>query len=221
MTPSAVAPGTASMADLRVDYMRGGLTELEAERDAIRQFERWFSEAVAAAVREPNAMTLSTVRADGQPSGRVVLLKGLDAGRFVFFTNYGSAKGRELAANPRAALVFFWAELERQVVVRGRVERVSREASLAYFKTRPLPSRLGAWASEQSQPISGRGELEERYAQLQRQHADGEVPLPPHWGGFALTPAEVEFWQGRASRLHDRLLYRREGAAWRITRLSP
>jgi pyridoxamine 5'-phosphate oxidase len=210
-----------STADLREQYMRTGLAEGDLDPDPVMQFGRWFDAAAAAGLFEPNAMTLATATPDGRPSARMVLLKGVDGGGFVFYTNYRSRKGRELAANPLAALVVHWAELRRQVRVEGRVERTSREESEAYFRTRPLGSRLGAWASEQSRVIAGRDALDRRVTELAARFDDGDVPLPPAWGGFRLVPDAIEFWQGRPDRLHDRLRYRREAGVWTVERLAP
>jgi pyridoxamine 5'-phosphate oxidase len=214
------------LADLRIDYMRETLDETDVAPDPHRQFEHWFDEAVKAQVPEPNAMTLATVGADRQPAARIVLLKGFDARGFVFFTNYASRKGRELAACERAALLFFWAELERQVRIEGLVEKVPDAESAEYFAGRPHASRLGAWASPQSEPIAGRAALEARFAEAEARfrEAGDHVPRPPHWGGYLLAPAVFEFWQGRQSRMHDRVRYRRDPAhpgAWAIDRLAP
>jgi pyridoxamine 5'-phosphate oxidase len=211
----------SSIADLRREYARATLDERQVAADPFTMFSSWFAEALAAEVPEPNAMTLATATAEGLPSARVVLLKGIDPRGFVFFTDYRSRKAKELAANPNAALCFFWQELERQVRIVGRVERISAEETDAYFQSRPVGSRLGAWASEQSRALVSRAELEERLREVQMRYPDGQVPTPPHWGGFRLSPVEVEFWQGRASRLHDRVRYLRHDAAWRIERLSP
>jgi pyridoxamine 5'-phosphate oxidase len=208
--------------DLRIDYGRGQLLENEVAADPMTQFGRWFDEAVAAKLPEPNAMTLATADSTGFPSARIVLLKGFDHAGFTFFTNYESRKGQELAANPRAALCFYWQPMERQVRVEGSVERVSREESETYFRTRPQSAQVGAWASRQSRVIPDRTLLEAAEQQLQQQYADKVVPLPEFWGGYRVVPSAVEFWLGRPSRLHDRIRYTREsGGTWHIERLSP
>ncbi|HOX89882.1 MAG TPA: pyridoxamine 5'-phosphate oxidase [Burkholderiaceae bacterium] len=208
------------IADIRTDYMRGALDEAHADPDPIRQFARWWDEVLKSEVLEPNAMTLATADEAGRPSVRTVLIKDFDAAGFVFYTNYESRKGRELAANPRAALLFFWRELERQVIVEGAVTRVDAAESDAYYASRPLPSRLGAWASPQSQPIPGKAWLLARAAEMGVRH--GLNPArPPHWGGYRLAPDRLEFWQGRPSRLHDRLAYTQNGGEWYRARLAP
>jgi pyridoxamine 5'-phosphate oxidase len=210
------------IANMRKEYMWAGLSETEVDADPLRQFQVWFEQALAANLLEPNAMTLATATPDGQPAARIVLLKAFDESGFTFYTNYEGRKGRELAANPRAALLFFWAELQRQVRIEGTVERVSEAESDAYFRGRPLGSRLGAWASHQSEVISGRDVLEDRARELARRFLEGEVPRPPFWGGFRVRPLSIEFWQGRPDRLHDRLRYQRmQPDGWRIERLSP
>ena len=210
-----------SYADLRKDYTLAGLAEKDLARDPFRQFEKWFAEAQAAKVPEPNAMVLASCTADGRPSTRTVLLKALDGRGFVFYTNYESCKGRELAGNARASLLFPWIAMERQVMVEGTVSRVTREESDAYFHSRPRLSQLAAWASNQSSVIGDRALLESAMKALEKQYAGTDVPLPPNWGGFRLAPESVEFWQGRRSRLHDRLRYRRDKEGWVIERLAP
>jgi pyridoxamine 5'-phosphate oxidase len=212
-----------TIADLRRDYARATLDRADLATDPLRQFTTWFTEAQRAEVPEPNAMTLATVRADGTPDARIVLLKGVDARGFTFFTDYRSQKGQDLTAHPQAALVFCWLELERQVRVRGTCLPLSREESAAYYQTRPLGSRIGAWASVQSSTIADRSVLEARVAELESQYSDSSPPsLPPHWGGFLVTPHELEFWQGRPSRLHDRWQYARAAdGTWDVARLSP
>ena len=198
------------------------LNEASVDPDPIKQFARWFGDATAAGLKLPNAMTLATATPDGGPSARVVLLKGFDADGFVFYTNYESQKGRELEANPRAALCFYWSGLDRQVRISGSVTKTTQEESEAYFHTRPVDSQLGAWASNQSAVIASRAALEEKMRQLMREYEGGEVPLPPYWGGYRLAPDVIEFWQSRLSRLHDRLRYRRQANGdWLIERLSP
>jgi pyridoxamine 5'-phosphate oxidase len=211
-----------SLADLRRDYVLQGLSESDVDADPFQQFRAWFSDALAAHLIEPNAMILATATKDGRPSARAVLLKGFDERGFVFYTNYESRKGQELAENPWAALVFLWEELERQIRIEGRVEKASSEESDAYFRSRPLGSRLSATLSHQSQVISSRGVLEHRLQELMVENANEDVPRPPYWGGYQLSPTSIEFWQGRPNRLHDRLRYRLlQDGKWLLERLSP
>jgi pyridoxamine 5'-phosphate oxidase len=211
-----------SISSLRSEYGRAELSEHSAAADPVDQFSRWFEEARACGAREVNAMSLATASGDGRPSTRIVLLKGFDASGFVFYTNYRSRKGRELTDNPFACALFFWVELERQVRIEGRVARVTAEESDRYFGERPREARLGAWASPQSEPLADRADLEARLERARARFADqADPPRPEHWGGFRIEPERVEFWQGRPSRLHDRLLYVRQGAAWQRSRLAP
>ena len=209
-----------NIADLRQEYMRAGLSEADADRDPLTQFERWFADALRAQLPLPNAMTLATVDAAGAPSARIVLLKGIERAGFVFYTNYRSRKARELEARGAACLVFMWSQLERQVRVDGTVERVEAHDSDAYFTSRPLGARLSAWASPQSERVKDRPTLEKSMQEARTRHGEAP-PRPPSWGGYRLLPEEIEFWQGRADRLHDRLLYARSAGGWRIERLAP
>lgn len=211
----------SNIADLRREYSSRALNEADADTDPIRQFSTWFAEAVKAELLDANAMTLATVSTAGDPAARIVLLKGFDDSGFVFFTNYESAKGRDLAAHPRACLLFFWRELERQVRITGAIEKVTQAESDEYFHSRPFESQVGAWASAQSTTVASRALLDARYAKLKAEYAGQVVPLPPFWGGYRVAANRMEFWQGRTSRLHDRLLYTREAGDWTRSRLSP
>lgn len=210
-----------SIADLRQDYTLQALVESEIDPDPFKQFQVWFDQAVQSQLPEPNAMTVATASKDGIPSARIVLLKGFDERGFVFYTNYNSDKGKQLVENPNAAIAFLWKELERQVRIVGTVEKIAPEESDAYFHSRPVGSQLGAWASDQSDVIRDRAVLEQRLADLKTQYEHKEIPRPPHWGGVRVKPTEIEFWQGRSNRLHDRLRYRRLENQWKIERLSP
>ena len=210
-----------AIADLRKDYTLEELSESEVDSSPFVQFQHWFDQAVEAQLPEPNAMTIATATKDGIPSARIVLLKGFDDRGFVFYTNYNSHKAQELIDNPHAALVFLWTELERQIRIVGSVEKISAEESDTYFYSRPIASRLGAWASEQSQVIVNRSVLEQRLEDLKAQYENQNIPRPSHWGGFRVKPVGIEFWQGRSSRLHDRLRYQLQNGEWMLDRLSP
>jgi pyridoxamine 5'-phosphate oxidase len=206
---------------MRKEYISTGLDKADVDHDPVVQFHVWFENAIDADLHEPNAMILATATGEGKPSARTVLLKGYDERGFVFYTNYEGRKAGELETNPECALLFYWGELERQVRVEGTVSRISEQESDAYFASRPRGSRLGAWASQQSRPVEHRSVLEERIRALEAEYEGREIPRPPFWGGYRVEPEEIEFWQGRESRLHDRLVYRREDGAWRMERLQP
>jgi len=208
--------------DIRSEYLSASLSEKDTHNDPIKQFEKWFNEALQAEVQEPTAMTLATATSDGRPSARIVLLKGFDSNGFVFYTNYLSRKGKEIAKNPLGAILFFWETLERQVRIEGVIEKVSREDSEKYFQTRPRASQLGAIASPQSQEIADREILEKKYGEAEAEYVDKDILKPSYWGGYVLKPRLVEFWQGRESRLHDRILYKKiDNKNWKKVRLAP
>jgi pyridoxamine 5'-phosphate oxidase len=211
-----------NIADLRQNYTRAGLSEADAAIDPFQQFHAWFQAALSAQILEPNAMTLATTTADGKPSARVVLLKDFDLRGFVFYTNYESLKAQQLSENPHAAIVFWWGELERQIRIEGRVEKVSPDESDRYFHSRPIASQIGAWASNQSRVVASRDILENKQTELEKEYQNKEIPRPPHWGGFRVIPSLIEFWQGRPSRLHDRLRYSlQDDGSWLRERLEP
>jgi pyridoxamine 5'-phosphate oxidase len=210
-----------SIADIRKEYMRESLSEGDVELDPFLQFTRWWKEAVGSDITEVNAMTLATCNKEGMPSARTVLLKDYDKSGFVFFSNYESRKAKDIDENPQASLLFFWKELERQVRIEGRIEKVDATESDSYFHSRPEGSRIGAWASPQSRVVSSRDVIEENVRRYQAAFEQAPIPRPPHWGGYRVIPVHIEFWQGRPSRLHDRILYSIEADSWKISRLAP
>jgi pyridoxamine 5'-phosphate oxidase len=210
-----------NLADLRREYIKNGLLESDVDKDPFRQFSLWFEQASNAGIMEPNAMSHATVSPDGQPSMRVVLLKGVDDKGFIFFTNYESRKGKDIELNPKSSLLFFWGELERQVRIEGTIEKISQESSKAYFDSRPEGSRIGAWSSNQSEVVASRDVLEARFDENMSRFAGKDIPMPDYWGGYRLVPTMLEFWQGRGSRMHDRIRYRLVDNTWLIDRLSP
>jgi pyridoxamine 5'-phosphate oxidase len=208
--------------NIRSEYLTASLSESDANADPIKQFDKWFNEAVKAELQDPTAMTLATATHDGRPSSRIVLMKGFDNNGFVFYTNYLSRKGKEIARNPLGALLFFWGTLERQVRIEGTIEKISKEDSVKYFDTRPRASQLGALVSPQSQEISGRDILDKKWQEAEAEYTDKDVPKPSYWGGYILKPRLIEFWQGRPSRLHDRILYKKiDNKNWKKVRLAP
>jgi len=209
------------LSELRINYTKDGLVESDVDPDPFRQFRIWMSQAISMELLEPNAMTLATTNAEGQPSARTVLLKGFDSRGFVFYTNYESRKAREIAANPRVCLLFYWDVLERQVRIAGSASRVSEQESDEYFLSRPIGHQLGAWVSSQSSVIASRETLEESLALVRERFEPSAIPRPPHWGGFRVAPEAIEFWQGRPNRLHDRIEYVRSAGQWTIRRLAP
>lgn len=210
-----------NIADIRKEYKQRSLDESDVVKDPVQQFSKWWEEAINSGIDEVNAMTLATADATGKPSARIVLLKGMDENGFVFFTNYNSHKGEDIAANPFASLVFFWKELERQVRIEGTISKVSAEESDAYFNSRPAGSRIGAWASPQSKIIASRQVIEKKVQELEKDFDGKTIERPQHWGGYVVMPQVIEFWQGRPSRLHDRIRYTKVENGWKIERLAP
>lgn len=211
----------SNIASIRKDYMLRSLSEADVNKNPIKQFADWWDEAIDSNIEEANAMTLATVNEQGYPSARIVLLKGFNENGFVFFTNYESRKGKSLLLNPKASIVFFWKELERQIRIEGIAEKISEEESTAYFTSRPVESKIGAWASPQSNVIESRTFLEKRFKQYEQEFSNDDIPRPPHWGGFIVKPSRIEFWQGRPGRLHDRIEYNKNSEGWAIDRLAP
>ena len=209
------------IANIRKDYIQGVLSEQDVFPDAIQQFEKWWSEAIASEIEEPNAMTVATINEQGFPSARIVLVKDISDEGFSFFSNYNSDKGQQISAQDRVALLFFWKELERQVRIEGTIEKLSDADSDAYFASRPRGSKIAAWSSPQSEIIADRSVLDQRVQQYEEKFQNQDVPRPPHWGGYLVRPLSIEFWQGRSSRMHDRLKYIKEGNGWKIERLAP